>query len=164
MNNKLPLNQQINDASARITPPEIQYAPIIIRPSLNNADSTPPRKAGARTIQISIRMTPEEHERLCKKIALSGKPQGEYVRQMALCGKIISRKISDCDDILIDEIASMRSMLGRLGGLMKMIRNAYEIQNVPNEKAEAWMAESSQLLQSFKERLQNLEVHLNGDH
>ncbi len=175
---KISLNTQISSAAVRAEQSEAEFklkqaqideATSILASFAANAmpqiPESPPQGAtkSPRNIQVSVRFTPKEHQLLQKRIDASGLPQGEYIRSMALSGKVISRKIPDCDDFLMDEIASLRSITGRLGGLLKMIRNACEGQSTINESFITWLREASLAMQSYKQHLQAIEVKLNGN-
>lgn len=117
-----------------------------------------------RDRQICVRYAEKEYKHLLRKVHSSGLGQGEYIRRMSLDGQVISRRIPECDDLVIEEIARIRAMLGRLGGLMMTIRNAYESQHIAYERLEDWMEASALILQQLKERVQFLEEKLNGPH
>ena len=81
---------------------------------------------------------------------------------MTLDGTVVSRSISDADDLLIDEIASIRAFLRQLAELFKMIRQAVEEQQAKSEHCMNWVKETSLTLQNLQERIQNIEDKLNG--
>lgn len=164
------LNELINAASKRRThspkmPSEDSSEMMADRALVESArilQGKPP--IPLRPKQVCVRYTAKEFQQLRRKITRSGMSQGEYIRRISLEGSVICRTIPDADDMLIDEIASIRSFLGRLGGLLKMIRNAYEAQHVGSPKCEDWMAESSRTLIDLKAAIANLEERLNGYH
>lgn len=175
---KLSLTQQISGATVRAEQSEAEFKTrrqeleekAAILAALAKTETPVHREPPAKTkgkeqrnIQVSVRFSASEHEYLQKKIQASGQAQGEFIRQMVLNGQVLSRKLPDYDDFLIDEIAALRGMCGRLGGLMKMIRRAYEEGNTHHEKTDQWMRDTALTLQDFKLCLQTLEVMLNGD-
>ena len=117
-----------------------------------------------RTIKIGARYTPEEYELLCYRIKSSGLPQGEYLRQMSLHGKVLCQQKSVLDNFVLKDISDLRADIGRLAGLLIQVRKAYESQHTSSIQVEDWMAETELTLQRLKEKVHKMEKDLYGDH
>lgn len=79
------------------------------------------RKSLGRTQEMKARFTVQEEKTIRAKIKVSGMPQGEYIRQLLLNGKV---EVVDHTETLfnvLSELAKIKAELGRQGGLLKMI-------------------------------------------
>lgn len=124
------------------------------------------RKSKGRTNQIMTRLTDAELTQFQRRVKKSGLAQGEYLRSVALTGKVVIEERSVADVALLDELALIRAELGRQGGLLKMIIKPNEGQRelAPAEWAE--LIEAVRDMEKMKKRLSDLEVkvtHGNSD-
>lgn len=124
------------------------------------------RKSLGRTNQIKTRLTDAEMVQFQRRVKKSGLAQGEYLRSVALTGKVVIEERSMADVALLDELALIRAELGRQGGLLKMIIKPNEGQRelAPAEWAE--LIEAVRDMEKMKKRLSDLEVkvtHGNSD-
>lgn len=124
------------------------------------------RKSKGRTNQIMTRLTDAELTQFQRRVKKSGLAQGEYLRSVALTGKVVIEERSMADVALLDELALIRAELGRQGGLLKMIikPNEGQRQLAPAEWAE--LIEAVRDMEKMKKRLSDLEVkvtHGNSD-
>lgn len=124
------------------------------------------RKSKGRTNQIMTRLTDAELTQFQRRVKKSGLAQGEYLRSVALTGKVVIEERSMADVALLDELALIRAELGRQGGLLKMIIKPNEGQRelAPAEWAE--LIEAVRDMEKMKKRLSDLEVkvtHGNSD-
>ena len=74
-----------------------------------------------RPIQVHIRLSPEEHENLRRRIARTGLSQNEFLRRAALTGRIQIEERSLSNMAILDELELLRAEIGRQGGLLKMV-------------------------------------------
>lgn len=124
------------------------------------------RKSKGRTNQIMTRLTDVELTRFQRRVKTSGLAQGEYLRSVALTGKVVIEERSMADVALLDELAMIRAELGRQGGLLKMIikPNEGQRQITPSEWDE--LIQAVRDMEKMKQRLSDLEVkvtHGNSD-
>lgn len=124
------------------------------------------RKSKGRTNQIMTRLTDAELTQFQRRVKKSGLAQGEYLRSVALTGKVVIEERSMADVALLDELALIRAELGRQGGLLKMVikPNEGQRQLAPEEWAE--LIEAVRDMEKMKKRLSDLEVrvtHGNSD-
>lgn len=77
-----------------------------------------------RTKQIKVRFTPEEYEKLQKKIEKSGKKQGDFIREMLLEGQVKSYPSHAADILLQEEIKKIKTYLGKISGQIFSIMKA----------------------------------------
>lgn len=121
------------------------------------------RKSLGRVNQIKTRLTDSELIQFQRRVKKSGLSQGDYLRSVALTGKIVIEERSMTDLALLDELVLIRAELGRQGGLLKMIVK-------PNEgQRELAPAEWDQLMEAIrgfekmKKRISDLEVNVYGN-
>lgn len=122
------------------------------------------RKSSGRTNQIMTRLTDAELTKFKRRVEKSGLAQGDYLRSVALTGKVVIEERSMADVALLDELALIRAELGRQGGLLKMIIKPNEGQRelAPEEWAE--LIEAVRDMDKMKKRLADLEVKVtNGN-
>ena len=117
-----------------------------------------------RAKQVCVRYTPEEYVRVERKIRKSGLSKNEYLVRMSLDGEVKSRSADMADDFLLDEIASIRTLIRQLGGLLKMIRAAAETQKLEDQRCADWMLKAAVTMQDLQIRIQNMEDRMNGNH
>lgn len=124
------------------------------------------RKSSGRTNQIMTRLTDSELTQFQRRVKKSGLAQGEYLRSVALTGKVVIEERSMADVALLDELAMIRAELGRQGGLLKMVIKPNEGQRQLAPEEWAALIEAVRDMEKMKKRLSNLEVkvtHGNSD-
>lgn len=124
------------------------------------------RKSSGRTNQIMTRLTDSELTQFQRRVKKSGLAQGEYLRSVALTGKVVIEEHSVADVALLEELALIRAELGRQGGLLKMVikPNEGQRQLAPAEWDE--LIQTVRDMEKMKKRLSDLEVkvqHGNSD-
>jgi hypothetical protein len=124
------------------------------------------RKSSGRTNQIMTRLTDSELTQFQRRVKKSGLAQGEYLRSVALTGKVVIEERSMADVALLDELAMIRAELGRQGGLLKMVIKPNEGQRQLAPEEWAALIEAVRDMEKMKKRLSDLEVkvtHGNSD-
>lgn len=126
-------------------------------------DERKKRKSLGRKNQIMTRLTDSELVKFQNRVKKSGLPQGEYLRNAALEGKIIIEEHSITDITVLDELAMIRAELGRQGGLLKMIikPNQGQRELAPREWTE--LITALKTIETMKEKVSELEVKMNVD-
>lgn len=123
------------------------------------------RASLGRCNQIKTRLTDAELVQFQRRLVKSGLPQGDYIREAILSGKIVIEDRSVADVAILDELALIRAELGRQGGLLKMIIRPNEGQRElsPGEWDELISAVRG--FEKTKNDLSRLEVAiLHGNH
>lgn len=124
------------------------------------------RKSSGRTNQIMTRLTDSELTQFQRRVKKSGLAQGEYLRSVALTGKVVIEERGMADVALLDELAMIRAELGRQGGLLKMVIKPNEGQRQLAPEEWAALIEAVRDMEKMKKRLSDLEVkvtHGNSD-
>jgi hypothetical protein len=124
------------------------------------------RKSKGRTNQIMTRLTDAELTQFHRRVKKSGLAQGEYLRSVALTGKVVIEERSMADVALLDELAIIRAELGRQGGLLKMVIKPNEGQRELAPAEWAALIQAVRDMENMKKRLSDLEVkvtHGNSD-
>lgn len=124
-----------------------------------------PRASLGRNNQIKARLTDTELVQFRRRVEKSGLPQGDYIREAILNGKIVIEERIFADVAILDELALIRAELGRQGGLLKMIIRPNEGQRelFPGEWDELISAVRG--LEAAKTNLSRLEAAiLHGDY
>lgn len=118
------------------------------------------RKSKGRTNQIMTRLTDAELTKFKRRVEKSGLPQGDYLRSVALTGKVVIEEHSVADVALLEELALIRAELGRQGGLLKMVVQPNKGQRELAPAEWAALMDAIQGLDEMKKRLSDLEVRV----
>ncbi len=79
------------------------------------------KKVLGRTVQVMTRFTPDEMKKVQERIDLSGKRQGDFIREMLMDGYVKAFPTHANDLTIIQELQTMNAQLGKLTGAMVKI-------------------------------------------
>lgn len=133
-----------------------------LREQSSPADKKPrkKRKSLGRTNQVIIRLTDAEKEKFRNRVEASGLAQGDFLREMAIKGKVVIKERSQADVALMTELGYLRAELGRQGGLLKMVIKPNEGQRQLAPEEWAKLISTIDDLEDMKKRLKELEAKL----
>lgn len=105
-----------------------------------------------RSVQISVRLTPEEADRLDKAAAASGMPREAYVRHMLFNGRTLPKEVSE----------SLFRLTTDVGRISLSVRRVTQTLRGPNPEKAKVLDLLTGLLQDVQDRLSTVVAEIGG--
>lgn len=159
------LTEDLHAAAEAVSQTEDQIDDISAPEPIEEPLPRKPRKnALLRCNQVITRMNDAELVHFLARVRKTGMTQSEYLRRVALNGRIVISEPAPETMALLDDLALIRAELGRQGGLLKMIIKPNEGQR--ELRPEEWdeLIKAVRYLEHTKEYIARLEEHIDGNH
>lgn len=152
-----------NAAQRRLQPSltleEIVSAPLTIAEHITSP-AKPPQSSRARKNLIKTRLSDSEYRAFTARVKRSKLSASEFLRRAALTGRIVIPLHTELDVAMLDELALLKSDVGRIGGLLKMTIRPNEGQRTLHPAEWEELLHAARQVEHMAKRLAALEVKI----